>query len=325
MDLRLDAAHQLAASARWDELIGLLAPHVTPASGELAVLYGEALTRARREREAYQWLRQVQARLAHVPDRGLYRRAVNVLGVVSFRLGALSEANEAFGRALELANEAEDFLLLARASNNLGMIANLQGEYEEALGHYRGALPTYQRIGQRQGLAETYHNMAVTFRDLDQLQQADEYERHTIEYAAHGTAPRLAVMGYIGRGEIALRRGDANLAAATARYALRELESLGDALNESDARRLLGCALCQVDQLGESQEMFSSALELARSHSHALNEAETLRDRVGLWIRLRRIPSAVEDAQAALTIFARLNANRETTALSARLDALRMA
>ena len=39
----------------------------------------------------------------------------------------------AFARALELANQAGDALVLGRACNNLGMIANLTGRREEAL------------------------------------------------------------------------------------------------------------------------------------------------------------------------------------------------
>jgi tetratricopeptide (TPR) repeat protein len=325
VDAQLASARHLADEAAWDELIALLQPMAARgATGdELAVLYGEALTRTRRERDAQSWLRPVVALLGAGPDRALHRRAMNVLGVSCFRVGDLGEAADAFGSALELANDAQDSLLVARASNNLGMIANTRGQWELALSYYRRAIPTYQRSGRAQGLAETHHNMAVTFRDLEQLDEADVHEQRAIHYAAEGRAPRLAAMGRLGRGELALRRGDADLAAATARHAVGELEELHDPLNQADAWRLLGCALCQSSLLADSGEAFSQALLLARRHGHVFNEAEALRDRIGLWIRLQERALAAEDASAALAIFHRLGAAREVEGLTTRLQELR--
>jgi tetratricopeptide (TPR) repeat protein len=248
---------------------------------------------------------------------------VNVLGVSCFRVGDLGEAADAFDTALELATDAQDSLLVARASNNLGMIANVRGQGEVALSYYRRAIPTYQRSGRAQGLAETHHNIAVTCRDLEQLDEADVHEQRTIEYAAEGRAPRLAEMGRLGRGEIALRRGDADLAAATARHSVKEFAELHDPLNEADAWRMLGCALCQARRLIDSREAFAQALALARDHGHVLNEAETLRDRISLWIRLHAREAAVGDAASAIAIFYRLGAEREVEALTSRLGELR--
>lgn len=320
-DVLLVSARQLADAAAWEELIALLAPVARggATAGELAVLYGEALTRTRREVEAYAWLRELTASPSGARDDPLHRRAVNVLGVTCFRLGRLGEAREAFDLAFGLATAASDALVAERASNNLSIIATLQDEPQEALACYRKLLPMYQRRGHQQGLAETYHNMAISFRDLGLLGIAEEYELRAIEYATQGRAPRLTVMAQIGRAEIALRRGDQPLAAATARHAIRDLAALRDPLNEGDAWRLLGVAMCRLNVIEESREAFANALSLARTHEHVFNEAEALRDRVDLWLRIGQREPALRDATAALDIFARLHARREVDALTARI------
>ena len=325
VDTLLSSARLLAEKAAWDDLIRLLEPAASrpTMSDELSVLFGEALTRARREIDAQQWLRPVVSRLAHGTDSALHRRAVNLLGVSCFRVGDLDQAAEAFTAALELATEASDSLTIARASNNLGMIANMRGHCELALSYYRRAIPTYQRNGHAQGLAETYHNIAITFRDLEQLDEADAHEQRTIAYASAGQVPRLVVMGHIGRGEIALRRGDPELAIATAQHAVRELGQLRDPLNEADAWRLLACALCQADRLDDSREAFARALSLARTHGHVFNEAETLRDRMRLWVRMLQRSSALNDGAASLALFRRLGATREVEALTRRIKEVR--
>jgi tetratricopeptide (TPR) repeat protein len=211
---------------------------------------------------------------------------------------------------------------LARATNNLGALANVRGEPEEALAHYRLALPAYQRVGQHRGIAEGYHNLAITLRDLGELEQADENELHTIEYATDGAVPRLAAMGRIGRAEIALRRGDAPLAEMTARLAAQELMRLGDPQNEADARRLIGAACAAQHKYFDALEAFDRALDIARARGHALNEAETLRDRVQVRVSLGEKGLAIADAAAAITIFTRLGASAEREALERRLEQL---
>ena len=160
--------------------------------------------------------------------------------------------------------------------------------------------------------------MAITYRDISALDAADEHERRAMDYAADGVAPRLGAMGQVGRAEIALRRGDARLAELTARRSATELKRLEDPQNEGDAWRLVGASCAAQGRDDDSAEAFDRALELARRHGHALNEAECLRDRAAALARASRNAAAVSDARAAQVLFTRLGAAREV----ARMDAL---
>jgi len=213
--------------------------------------------------------------------------------------------------------------VMAQATNNLGAIANLQGRHEDALWHYRLAIPSLQRSGQRQRLANVYHNLGITFRDSGELEEADEHERRAIEYATESDVPRLAAMGRIGRAEIALLRGDAPLAETTARLAVEELQSLGDLLNEADAHRVAGAACAAQQRNDEALASFSRALQIARRHGYALNEAETLRDRVDVRLRTGDRGAAIEDVRASIAIFEKLGATTEVEALRTRMGELR--
>jgi tetratricopeptide (TPR) repeat protein len=318
------AARERASAGAWHEVVSLLAPCRADllSDGDCAVLFGEALTRSGEERQALEWLREIEPVLAQDGDRVSHRRAMNIMGVAAFAIGELDEANTAFTTALELASQAEDLLILARATNNIGAIANLRGDGERALSHYRLALPTFQRLGQHRGLASSYHNIAITFRDLGQLEEADEHERRAIEYATDGGVPRLAAMGRIGRAEVALRRGDAQLAEMTARLVAQELMRLGDPLNEADARRLIGAACTAQQKYFDALEAFDHALAIARARGHALNEAETLRDRVQVRVGQGEMGLAIADAKAAIAIFTKLGAFTERQALERRLEDL---
>jgi len=305
----------LVAAGAWPDVVRLLDGMPRGATSELLLLRAEALTRVGDARTARMWLYEMIPALIARSDRASHRRALNLLGAACFYLGELAEASDAFAAALEMATEEDDLLIFARATNNLGMIANLRGHHESALGHYRLAVPTYQRLGQRRGVAESYHNIAITYRDLGKLAEADEYERRAMDYAAEGVAPRVAAMGMIGRAEIALRRGDPQLARGTSERAAAELERLHDPVNEADARRLAATAAAELGQFDDAESAFEHALSVARTGGHALIEAETLRDRARVYLTRGRQTEARRDAEAAVALFERLGAASEVTAL----------
>ena len=315
-------ARALAVAGEWPEVVRLLGGLVAGVDGtsELQLLRAEALTRVGDARGARALLREIIPALVSRGDRASHRRALNLLGAASFYLGELEEASDAFAAALEMASVENDLLIFARATNNLGMIENLRGHYESALGHYRLAVPTYQRLGQRRGLAESYHNIAITYRDIGSLSEADEYERRAIDYAAKGVAPRVAAMGMIGRAEIALRRGDPHFARSAAERAAAELERLHDPVNEADAHRLTASADAAMGRFSDAERGFDRALGLARTGGHALIEAEALRDRAHAYLKQGRRGDARRDADAAVALFGKLGATTEIEALRAAVE-----
>jgi tetratricopeptide (TPR) repeat protein len=323
-DPLLATARQLAVAGAWRELVVLLAPRADAglSSGDEALLYAEALMRSGEERLALAYLRDVEPSLADDANRALHRRATNMIGGACFALGDRDGANAAWSRTLELATRDDDLLLMAQATNNLGALANLEGRHEDALWQYRLALPMLQRLGQPSLLAQGYHNMAITFRDVGELTEADEHELRAIDYAQDGGAARVAAMGRTGRAEIALRRGDAPLAESTARVAIDELEALGDPMNEADAHRVVGAACAAQSRHDDALAAFDCALSLARAHGHALIEAESLRDRVDCRIRSGERSLAREDARAAIAIFEKLGAQSEVAGLRQRIEGL---
>ena len=313
-------ARELAEAGEWPEVARLMRGQLEPNSGhaEVRLLYAEALTRTGQERLACEWLQRITPELEREGDRASHRRALNMLGVATFSLGDLDEARLAFATALDLALAQDDFLIVARAANNLGAIANVKGEHEAALTNYRLALPTFQRLGRRRELAETYHNIAITHRDRGSFDEADECERRAIDYASDSAAPRVAAMGRVGRAEIALRRGDPQFAASTASRAAVELNELHDPLNEADAHRLVGAAAAAMANFSVAHDAFARALELARERGHVVIEAETLRDRAVANAQQHMQEAAHADATAACAIFERLGATSELDALKRR-------
>ena len=324
-DHLITTARAHATAGAWGAVRALLSEHAadTRAHSELVTMLAEAHLRARHPRDAGAWLGEMLPLLERRGDRAELRRAINLLGAAHFELGELADAEAAFGRALELGRLEGDDLLVARATNNLALIADIRAQREEALALLQLAVPAYQRLGHARGLAETYHNMAIAYRHLGQLERADEHERRAIEFATEAGSARLAAMARVGRAEVSLRRGDAPLAWASARFAAREFAAIPDPVMEADALRLCAVAATLEGRHADARALAVRALELARAHGNALIEAEALRARAEISVHEGDRAAALADAEAAMEILTRMNASEARRELAQMIAELR--
>ena len=317
-------ARALGARGSWGDVRALLGAHRPEARAhpELITLFGESLLRTQAPREASQWLAETGLVVRRSGDRAAARKAINLEGVACFETGELSVAEVRFQEAMEMGRDDGDDLLLARATNNLGTIANVRGEPREALSLYRLAIPAYQRLGHARGLSETYHNLAISFRDLDDDPHADECERRALEFARQAEEPQLAAMAMVGLAELQFRRGDTQLAEAEAWRAAEEMAKAGDAKGEADALRLAGVAATALGRHEDATQALDRALERARANGFPIIESEALRARAELAYALGDRAAALASAAEALVVLERLGADAEIAKLKEWIAAL---
>jgi tetratricopeptide (TPR) repeat protein len=325
-DPLLAATRAFAERGEWSALRTSLAGRDAEVAErpQVALLLAEAELRLGAARGAVQWLRAIMPRIERACGRASLRRAMNLLGAAQFELGNLEDAEDAFSAALDLASIDHDDLLVARATNNLGAIANIRGHREAALALYQLAIPAYQRLGASSGIAQSYHNIAITLWQMGQLEAADEYEQRAIEFARQVDDSRLVALGRLGRAEVALKGGDARFAEMGARLAAQEFASIPDPIREADALRLAGVACTATGNLQEAGAALDTAIASAQTHGSPLIEAESLQARAELRVAAGARDLARTDAARALEIYTRLGAADERAAverLLARLDA----
>ena len=118
----------------------------------------------------------------------------------------MGEAERCFGAALELAHNLDDSLMTARTSNNLASVAHLTGRPDLALSLYRTALLSYQRLGDRRGMAETSHNLGIAFRQLGQWTDADRAAEEAVRHAEVTGDAALRGLAHVGLAELQLER-----------------------------------------------------------------------------------------------------------------------
>jgi tetratricopeptide (TPR) repeat protein len=315
---------RLSAAGAWPDVRAALALREGEARRhpELVTAWAEASLRTGNPRDAHSWLAESLSVVERSGDRAQLRRALNLLGVANTELGALDDAEAAFDRAVTLGWTDGDDLLVARATNNLAAIAHVRGRRDVAVALYSLALPAYQRLGSARGLAESYHNLAITLREQGDLDRAEECEQRSIEYARDAQVASLAAMARVGRAEISLRRGDARMAKATALLAAQALGEAGDPIRQADGLRVAGIASMRLGDLPAARGALNRAVGLAREHGHTLIEAECRRARADVAKADGDLAAAREDLNRAAELFARLGAEEERDAAARAMQEL---
>jgi len=202
-------------------------------------------------------------------------QATNLLGAIAFERGEIADAERHFGQALLLAQELNDSLVAARASNNLASVAHLRGRPDLALSLYRNAMLSYQRLGDRRGTAETYHNLGLTFRDLAALGDADDAAAEAVRHASMVGEQALMALTLTGRAEVHLARGDLRLARSELAQANDLAEAAGDELGLAEARRLRALVALEQGEFTDAHRDAEAARAIASRYGSTLLHAES--------------------------------------------------
>ena len=207
-------------------------------------------------------------------DRDGRMRCLNLLGAIAFEQGDIVEARRRFGEVLFLAQELQDPLVLARASNNLASVAHLQGETDEAVNLYRTALVAYTRLGDRRGAAETYHNLAMNFRQLELWSDATDATSQAVRHAELCDDPWLLSLVLTGKAELHLDMEDPALARSVLERAEALAREAGDEIGIGEVHRIRGLVSLAEGQAERALDEAQQGMTIAKKSGSALLEGE---------------------------------------------------
>jgi tetratricopeptide (TPR) repeat protein len=187
------------------------------------------------------------AHLSRIEDAPLDRAAAyRAVGIAAAREKDLPVAREAFTRALESAQAAQDALLAATISLNLGTVLHLQGHTDQALERYHQALEFYERIGAKRGIALASNNLGdLHWRggaDKSNWEQAStHWARAQRLYEEIGDQRGLALaLLNLGEGQVGMGMLEA------AEPLLRRARTLADELEDEEIAGFVNRALTRL-------------------------------------------------------------------------------
>jgi tetratricopeptide (TPR) repeat protein len=320
--LSLHAAQELADAGRYPELLTYLggrSPNEVEQSPMLALLNSIGHSRVGRLDLGQQWALVALSRARVLGDRRLELRALNVCGAIALERGGIDQATLFFTRAQEEAMQDNDMVTLGRCANNLGIIANMQGDYPRAVGAYTRSIAAYEAARHDRGIAESQHNLGITYREQGHLDLAMQAADAAVREAGRLGDQRLTAQALSGRAEIRAMRGEPGLAVLEAERALAVHRELKDAVRETEDLRIVALAMGIAGKAEDAAQMFHDVIARATEQTRPLLVASAQRDLAYLLAREGDVAAAKDIARMARATFHRLGAKVEIEKLDALL------
>lgn len=253
-------------------------------------------------------------------DNVLAAEALNGIGAAHVERGEWEAARSHFHRAVALGRDSEQ--LRAMIETNLGIIANIQGDFRAALAHYQRSLEAFRSVRDDARSAATYNNLGMICADQQMWDDADGYFRASLEIA--DTLGDVALRGHalLNRTEVLLARQHFEDARRSAEEALSIFDQLGARDNKSHANKFLGILYRETGQPVLAEARLRAAMELAADAGSPLHEAEASRELALLYQALSRNQDALKLLSTAHRLFNRLEARADLVDVTAKVEQL---
>ena len=251
-------------------------------------------------------------------DVDLRARVENAIGVLHVARGEYGQAQAAYTVALEL---TADTVTRAKIRLNLGVIANIQGRFDDARRHYGESLELFEASDDDRGVALALHNIGMWHADRREWDEADEAFRRALALFEERGNKQMIANVLTNRSEVCYGRGEVDEAIARCDLALSVYAEIGDEVGRGDALRWKGHGLRLRRRFQEANVVLTEALRIAERTRGRLLEAEVLRE-LG-WVH-RGVGDATrwgDVLRRALRIFRELGAEADVAAIEKDLRA----
>lgn len=250
----------------------------------------------------------------------LAAEALNTLGVMHLREGSLEDAAGHFAAALTLGGDSGE--LRARIEQNLGILANIHGDLDEALRRYAGSLDGFRAANDEHGCALAYHNLGMVSADLERHEDAERYFNASLEIAERAGDVHLQGLCLLNHADVDASRQRFEEARRKSEAALAIFDQLGARGHKSAAYRVIGVVYRETGKFALAESRLRAAIDLAVSSGALLHEAEATRDLALVHQATGRNQDSLLLLNRAHALFGQLQARRDLVNVSGKVREL---
>ena len=248
--------------------------------------------------------------------------AMNMQAVVCWQRGELDEAERLYLLARGRAVVASDLKLAAMTAQNLGVLANIRGDFEIAETQYLASLADYRSLGLITDVGGALNNLGKMYIAQQRWTEAEASLREGAQICALSGDLLIRTQIDINLAELWLKRGDFGRAQEAVRKALDTAGQTGDASAIGTATKLLGIIARDTGNLIEADKHFQYADELAIARGEVLMQAEIARERADLARRTGKNREVLQQLNRSHRLFTILRAQPDLADVDQRVGDL---
>ncbi|HEY6092867.1 MAG TPA: HD domain-containing phosphohydrolase [Gemmatimonadales bacterium] len=255
-----------------------------------------------------------------IPNDVLAAEALNTMGGIALRTGAMEDARAFFLQALERGGQSRE--LRARLEQNLGILANIRGELGVAVAHYERSVAAYLDTNDEHGAATTFVNLGIAHSDLKEFAKADDYFTRSLAIAERSGDMHLQGMCLVNHAEAHFLRDRFEEARRNAESALAIFDQIESRADKSEAYKMIGMVYRETGRPALAESRLRTSIDLAVGANSVLNEAEASRELALLMQAMGRNQDALRLLNTAHRLFGRLDARVDLVNVGGKVAAL---
>jgi tetratricopeptide (TPR) repeat protein len=246
--------------------------------------------------------------------------AMNLTAIVYAAQAKLDLAQPIYENALNLARELRDDLLIGLVTQNLGVIANMRGQFSAARTWYLESVGSAVRSGDQGMAVMAYNNLGMVSSDLREWMESEMYFTRGIEIAEQIGDSALLAKLYANRAEPLINVGDLESALDTLSKAEAVAKEVGlPKANAGIARFRAAIARRKGDTKTASRFLSESLVIAAKAGLH-LERAEALEELARVRWQEGKGDEATATAREARQVYASLGAEKDSNRVEELLD-----
>jgi tetratricopeptide (TPR) repeat protein len=196
--------------------------------------------------------------------------AYNCLAIIAQRRGNLTESEQLYAEASDLAAKAGDVRLLSMIEQNLGVLLNMRGNLVAAEARYSSSLGSFDGANDEEAVSWVLNNIGMLYTKLGHYQRAIEtLERGLAIAKARGDTVVESILT-LNLAEVWVAVGKLDLAEGACRVSFESASRRGDHLT------IAGALKCRA-RIERERGAFDASIATLRI---AIFEAEGLEDRL---------------------------------------------
>lgn len=272
-------------------------PRVWYELGKFSILSGDA----RRAVDDY----LVRALVLYKRGRDRYGEAetVNALGVGYGRLGQTADAEEQYGKAVELRRAVGNLHGVATSLGNLANIASMNGRFDQAAQNLAQARQINERLGDRAGLAAVDNELGLLAEERGDYPEALAAFRRALRGWQDIEDPRGQAQSLNDIGFAHFQLGDYDDARAYWQRASQAFAGLGDLTGQVRTRQNLGLLEIARGHWEQARHALTGALADAERQQMAEEAAVSRSDLAVLELEQGHLAAALSQAGKAEDMF----------------------
>ncbi|MEP6765275.1 MAG: diguanylate cyclase, partial [Gemmatimonadaceae bacterium] len=234
--------------------------------------------------------------------------AMNVQAVVSWQHGNLDDAERLYLLARGRAIRAGDAKLAAMTAQNLGVLANIRGDFAVAEQQYLACLSEYRSLGFSKEQCGALNNLGLLFITQERWEEAEKVLLEGVQICELNSDAQSRTQLDINLAGLWVKRGEFVRAHGAVRKALAAAGESGDGYAIGEATRLLGVIARETNNFEEAEAQFLRADEVAKARGELLLQAEIARDRAALGHKTGKNRDVLQQLNRAHKLFTQLRA-----------------